>query len=342
MYVSGTSPVLVKHFEDYFKKIKRCIKLDKSRDKILDIACNDGTFLNFYVKDKFKKVIGIEPAKNLRALNKRKKIDINTSFFNYKNSHKFKKKYGKFKVITANNVFAHVPNLRDFALGVKNILANDGQFIFEVSYLKDVFKKLTFDTIYHEHMSYHSLRPLIKFFKSMNLQVVDFDLVEAQGGSLRVFVSHEGAFKVNNKKIKNQIKIEKNYGLFSYKKYYDFFKRINNQKKKINSLINKNLNKNKIIVGYGAPAKVTTFCHVFNLGKKEIKFIVDDNDLKQNKYTPGKKIKIINFNQLKNLNFDFIIILAWNFAEPITKKLKENIQNKNYKIIVPFPRLKII
>ena len=342
MYVSGTSPVLVKHFEDYFKKIKRCIKLDKSIDKILDIACNDGTFLNFFVKDKFKKVIGIEPAKNLRTLNKRKKIDINTSFFNYKNSHKFKKKYGKFKVITANNVFAHVPNLRDFALGVKNILANDGQFIFEVSYLKDVFKKLTFDTIYHEHMSYHSLRPLIKFFKSMNLQVVDFDLVEAQGGSLRVFVGHEGAFKVNNKKIKNQINIEKNYGLFSYKKYYDFFKRINNQKKKINSLINKNLNKNKIIVGYGAPAKVTTFCHVFNLSKKEIKFIVDDNDLKQNKYTPGKKIKIINFNQLKNLKFDFIIILAWNFAEPITKKLKENIQDKNYKIIIPFPRLKII
>ena len=95
MYVSGTSPVLVKHFEDYFKKIKRCIKLDKSRDKILDIACNDGTFLNFFVKDKFKKVIGIEPAKNLRALNKRKKIDINTSFFNYKNSHKFKKKIRK-------------------------------------------------------------------------------------------------------------------------------------------------------------------------------------------------------------------------------------------------------
>ena len=85
------------------------------------------------------------------------------------------KKYKEFKIITANNVFAHVPDLRDFALGVKNILSNKGLFIFEVSYLVDVLKKLTFDTIYHEHMSYHSLKPLIKFFYSMNLEVVDFD-----------------------------------------------------------------------------------------------------------------------------------------------------------------------
>ena len=199
MYVSGTSPVLVQHFENYFKKIKKTFKLNKSKDKILDIACNDGTFLNFFVKDKFKNVIGIEPAKNLRYLNKLKKIDINTAFFNHKNSFFFKKKYKEFKIITANNVFAHVPNLKDFALGVKNILSNDGVFIFEVSYLKDVIKKLTFDTIYHEHMSYHALRPLINFFRSIDLEVIDFDLVKAQGGSIRVYVGHQG-MKVKKKK----------------------------------------------------------------------------------------------------------------------------------------------
>ncbi len=342
MYVSGTSPVLKKHFENYFKKIKKIKKINKKKDKILDIACNDGTFLNFFKKDKFNNVVGIEPAKNLRHLNKKKKIDINTEFFNYKNSFKFKKKYKSFKIITANNVFAHVPNLKDFALGVKNILSEDGLFIFEVSYLLDVIKKLTFDTIYHEHMSYHSLKPLINFFNSINLEVIDFDLVEAQGGSIRVFVTHKGSMPVKKKKIKKQLQIEKNYGLFNEKKYLDFFKRIINQKKKIKKLIDKNLSKNKIIVGYGAPAKVTTFCHVFNLGKKNIKLIVDDNDLKQNKFTPGKNIKIINFNQLMKIDFDFIIILAWNFSSPIIKKLKQNIKDRNYKIIIPFPKLKII
>ena len=341
MYVSGTSPVLVKHFENYFQKIKKSLKLDKKKDKILDIACNDGTFLNFFKKDKFKNVVGIEPAINLKNLNKEKKIDINTDFFNYKNSFHFKKKYKEFKVITANNVFAHVPDLKNFALGVKNILASDGLFIFEVSYLKNVLEKLTFDTIYHEHMSYHSLRPLLKFFKSIDLEVVDFDLVQAQGGSIRVYVGHKNS-NINEAKIKKQIKIEKKFGLFSTKKYLEYFKKIESQKNKIKILIKKNMDNNKLFVGYGAPAKVTTFCYFFELGKKEINYIVDDNDLKQGKYTPGKNIKIINFNDLKYCDFDFIIILAWNFADPIIKKLRKNIKNKKFKIIVPFPNLKII
>tara|TARA_B100001121_G_C18631373_1_gene594549 strand:+ start:41 stop:1285 length:1245 start_codon:yes stop_codon:yes gene_type:complete len=341
MYVSGTSPVLVQHFENYFKKIKKTFKLDKSKDKILDIACNDGTFLNFFVKDKFKNVIGIEPAKNLRYLNKLKKIDINTAFFNHKNSFFFKKKYKEFKIITANNVFAHVPNLKDFALGVKNILSNDGVFIFEVSYLKDVIKKLTFDTIYHEHMSYHALKPLINFFKSIDLEVIDFDLVKAQGGSIRVYVGHQG-MKVKKKKINKQINIEKKFGLFSNQIFINYFKKINVQKNKIQKIISENIRKDKMFIGYGAPAKVTTFCHVFEIGRDEIKYIVDDNELKQGKFTPGKNIKIIKFKELKNINFDFIIILAWNFSDAIIKKLKKNIKNKKYKIIVPFPNLKII
>ena len=341
MYVSGTSPVLVKHFENYFRKIKKTLKLDKSKDKILDIACNDGTFLNFFVKDKFKNVIGIEPAKNLRFLNKKKKIDINTAFFNYKNSFFFKKKYKEFKIITANNVFAHVPNLKDFALGVKNILAEDGLFIFEVSYLKDVIKKLTFDTIYHEHMSYHSLKPLINFFRSLNLEVLDFDLIEAQGGSIRVYVGHKG-MQIKKNKIKKQIDLEKKFGLFSNKTFLKYYKKINLQKNKIQNLIKRNINQNKIFVGYGAPAKVTTFSHVFEISKKDIRFIVDDNKLKQGKFTPGKNIKIIKFNDLKKINFNYVIILAWNFSESIIKNLKKNIKNKKYKIIVPFPNLKII
>tara|TARA_Y100000591_G_scaffold81546_1_gene68676 strand:- start:1892 stop:3136 length:1245 start_codon:yes stop_codon:yes gene_type:complete len=341
MYVSGTSQVLVNHFQNYFKKIKKKLHLNKSKDKILDIACNDGTFLNFFKKDKFKNVVGIEPAKNLRILNKKKKIDINTAFFNFKNSFYFKKKYKEFKVITANNVFAHVPDLKDFALGVKNILAKDGLFIFEVSYLKDVIKKLTFDTIYHEHMSYHSLKPLLNFFKKIDLEIVDFDLIKAQGGSIRVYVGHKGR-KINSTKITKQIILEKKLGLFSIKTFQKYFKRIMLQKNKIQDLIRTNLKKKKIFIGYGAPAKVTTFCHVFEIKRNDIKFIVDDNILKQEKFTPGKNIKIIKFDNLKKASFDYIIILAWNFSESIIKKLKYNLKYKNYKIIVPFPNLKII
>ncbi|MDC3082652.1 methyltransferase domain-containing protein, partial [Candidatus Pelagibacter sp.] len=203
LYVTGTSPVLVKHFENYYYRILQKKKLNKKKHKILDIACNDGTFLNFFKKNKFKNVVGIEPAKNLRYINKKKNIDINSIFFSYKKSFNLKNKYNSFDIITANNVFAHVPDLKDFSKGVKNILSKDGLFIFEVSYLKNVIEKLTFDTIYHEHMSYHSLYPLINFFSSINLKVLDFDLIEAQGGSIRVFVGHADQ-KAKTKKIKKQ------------------------------------------------------------------------------------------------------------------------------------------
>ena len=340
MYVSGTSKVLVEHFKNYFLSIKKKIYLNKFKDKILDIACNDGTFLNFFIKGGFKKVVGVEPAKNLRKLNVEKKIDINSFFFTYKNSFKLKKKYKSFKIITANNVCAHIPDIKDFVLGVKNILDQDGLFIFEVSYLKDVVKKLTFDTIYHEHMSYHSIKPLLSFFESLDMSVLDFDLVEAQGGSIRVYVGHKNQ-KINIKKINDQVKMEEKMGLLSEKLFKKFHKRIQKQKKIITKIIDKDIiKKEKFLVGYGAPAKVTTFSHVFNLGSQSIGCIIDDNPLKHKKYTPGKKIKIISFEELKKINFDYIIILAWNFAPSIIKKLRKFIR-KPFKIIVPFPKVTI-
>ncbi len=342
LYVTGTSDVLIKHFKDYSNKIIKKKKLNLKKDKILDIACNDGTFLYFFKKLGFKNIVGVEPAKNLRELNLKKKIDVNTFYFNYKNSFRLKKKYNSFKIITANNVFAHVPNLRNFALGVKNILSHDGLFIFEVSYLKDVISKLTFDTIYHEHMSYHSLKPLISFFKSIDMEVIDFDLISAQGGSIRVYVS-KNKKSINQRKIVDQIEKEKNMGLFKNSTYLNFYKRIKKHKKKLKNYLKKNIvEQNKILVGYGAPAKVTTFSYVFGITTKYLTKIVDDNKLKQNRFTPGRHFKIINFEILKKQNFDYIIIFAWNFSQSISQKLlKKFKKKKKFKIITPFPKLRI-
>jgi 2-polyprenyl-3-methyl-5-hydroxy-6-metoxy-1,4-benzoquinol methylase len=338
LYVSGTSKVLVNHFKNYFLNIKKKISLNKSNDKILDIACNDGTFLNFFVKDGFKKVIGVEPALNLRQINYKKNIDINSFFFSYEKSIKLKKKYGLFKVITANNVCAHVPNIKDFILGVKNILDREGIFILEVSYLKDVIEKLTFDTIYHEHMSYHSLTPLNYFLENIEMSILDFDLIKAQGGSIRVYIGHSNKKNKKNK-ISRQIKLEKKIGLLTEDIYKKFYNRINNHRKKIRKFINsKIIKQNKILVGYGAPAKATTFSYFFDLGKNSIKYIFDDNPLKQNKYTPGKKIKILSSNNINKIQFNYIIILAWNFAPSIIKKLKKYVK-RDFKIIIPFPKL---
>ena len=164
----------------------------------------------------------------------------------------------------------------------------------------------------------------LDFFRSIDLEVIDFDLVKAQGGSIRVYVGHQG-MKVKKKKINKQINIEKKFGLFSNQTFFNYFKRINIQKNKIQKIISKNIKKDKIFIGYGAPAKVTTFCHVFKIGRDEIKYIVDDNDLKQGKFTPGKNIKIIKFKELKDTNFDFIINCIGVIKPLINKNLYHSI-----------------
>lgn len=338
-YVSGTSKVLINHFKDYASKIIDKFKLNK-KDKILDIACNDGTFLQQFINKGYTNVIGVEPAKNLRKINKKIGIDINTTFFDFPSSKKLKKKYNNIKIITANNVCAHIPSINNFVKGIENILNEKSIFIFEVSYLGDVYRKMTFDTMYHEHVSYHSLKPLIKFFQKYNLEIFDFDLVEAQGGSIRIYVSKKGSQLVRKKKIYNQIQKEKNINLFRIETFLKYHNRIKQKKIELSKILTDMKNNKEKIVGFGAPAKLTTFSYVFGIKKSTVEFIIDDNSLKQNTFSPGKKIPIRNYEYLKGKKWNVIVIFAWNFSKSIIKRLKKDFKNK--KIIVPFPNPKII
>ena len=341
LYKTNTSYKNFLHFKNYANKIKK--KFSRKGDKILDIASNDGTFLNFFNKKKFFRV-GIDPAKNLKKLTTRRGIIQIDDFFTEKTSFKIKKKYQKFDIITANHVCAHVENLNDFFRGVKNLLKDDGIFIFEVSYRGSVLKKNTFDTIYHEHLDYHALSPISKFIKKFNLKLFDFEITEAQGGSLRVYVSKNLRIR-NKKKIKNQlIKEKKIYKLFNINTYKIFREKINNCKVQLQRILKDFDKKNYNIAGYGAAAKTTTLLNYFNLNKnKTIKFIFDDNKLKQGLYLPGTQIKILDPRYLFRENLDILIIFAWNYSDIIIKNIKKKLKKKkSLKFLVPFPKPKIL
>lgn len=308
---------------------------------MLDIASNDGTFLSFFDTKKFLR-IGVDPARNLQKIAEKKGIIQIPIFFSFKTSDHIKKKYGKFEIITANHVCAHLENPNDFFFGIKKLLSNKGIFVFEVSYRLEVIKNKTFDTIYHEHIDYHSLKPIISFAKKFNLELFDFDLVEAQGGSIRFYLGHKNQNKIKYKKINNQTKIEeKKYKLYNVKTYYKFYNNINKTKTKLKKLLNNFKKKKLIIAGYGAPAKATTFTYFFDLNKNIIKYIFDDNLMKQGKYIPGKKIPIFNNKLMYKLKPDVIVILAWNYSKEIISKHKKFLKY-NKKFIVPFPKVKII
>jgi hypothetical protein len=338
LYLTNTSKQNRVHFRNYFLEISKKFK-KKDKVKVLDIASNDGTFLGFFKNRKFFKV-GIDPAKNLLRFAKKNKIKQLPIFFTEKNSLKLLKKFGNFDVITANNVCAHVANLYDFFLGVKNLLSDKGMFIFEVSYLGDVIKKKTFDTIYHEHLDYHALKPLLTFVKKFGLEIFDFKRTEAQGGSIRIYVAKINSKKVNEKKINNQIKLENNnLKLFNLNTYIKFNKEVDLVGRKLRKILKKIKDQGNNIVGYGAAAKTTTLTNYFKIDGKYLDFIVDDNRLKQNLYTPKNKILIKNSKAIYNYKPNYVIILAWNYSKHIMKIHKKI--KKFGKFIVPFPKIKI-
>ena len=338
LYKTNTSKKNFLHFKSYANEIKKMFK--NRNTKILDIASNDGTFLNFFEKKKFFR-LGIDPAKNLKKLSLKKGITQIDDFFTMKKSENIKKKYGKFDIITANHVCAHVEDLNDFFNGVQNLLKDEGLFVFEISYRASVLKKNTFDTIYHEHLDYHALYPISKFLKKFNLNVVNFKTPDAQGGSLRVYTSKNKNSK-NQKSIKKQIlKEKKQLNLFNVSTYKKFEKKIINCKNKLNSLIQNCINNNMSIAGYGAAAKTTTFLNYFKISEKNIKFIFDDNKLKQGLCIPGTKIKILDPLNMNKKNIDVLIIFAWNYAELIIAKNKK-FKKKGGKFLIPFPNPRLI
>ncbi len=338
LYKSNTSKKNLIHFKNYANDIKK--KLKNNSAKILDIASNDGTFLNFFEKKRFFR-LGIDPAKNLKKLSLKKNITQIDDFFTEKKSQNIKKEYGKFDIITANHVCAHVENLNDFFKGVQNLLKDDGLFIFEVSYRASVLKKNTFDTIYHEHLDYHALSPILRFVKKFNLNVVDFKTPNAQGGSLRIYTSKNSNVK-NSKKIKKQIlKEKKKLNLFYPRTYKKFESKVITCKNKLNFLIKSYIKKNLTIAGYGAAAKTTTFLNFFKIQEKNIKYIVDDNKLKQGLCIPGTNIKIVKPSYLYKKKIDILIIFAWNYSEIIINKNK-NFKKKGGKFLIPFPNPKVI
>ena len=342
LYKTNTSYKNYLHFKNYADEIKRNFK--KKDGKILDIASNDGTFLNFFDKKKFFR-LGIDPAKNLKKISNKKGITQIDSFFTKKNSIKIRKKYQQFDIITANHVCAHVENLNNFFQGVKNLLKSDGIFIFEISYRGSVLKKNTFDTIYHEHLDYHALFPIVKFLKKYDLKLYNFKITEAQGGSLRIYTA-KNPKTINIKKINKQIVKEKNeYKLFNNSTYKNFEKKINECKNQLQQILKIFDEKNLSVAGYGAAAKTTTLLNYFELlENKQIKYTFDDNTLKQGLYLPGTAIKILNPKSLKSKKLDILIIFAWNYSDTIIKNIKKNksIKKQRLKFLIPFPKPKIV
>ena len=208
-----------------------------------------------------------------------------------------------------------------------DLISNKGVIIIEVQYLMNTLKDLTFDNIYHEHYNYWSLTSLVNFFNQFDAKIIKSEPVDTHGGSIRVYIKKDKKAKMESS-VRKMLKEEESFGIKNFKTYKDFGKKVYKIRENVIRNLKKIKNKNKLVIGYGAPAKATTALNFFGISK-EIDFIVEDNKLKHNKFVPGVKIPIKGKSQIKNKK-NTLIVLAWNFYKDIIKKnsdLSENFIN---------------
>jgi SAM-dependent methyltransferase len=339
VYVSGTSPAFVKHFRDYAEHIVQSFDL-KSGGLVVDIGSNDGTLLAQF-KDLGLKVLGIDPAKDISAAATASGIETLNRFFDSNLAKDIRQSHGAAQCVTANNVFAHIDDLAEIVKGIRLMLAPDGIFAFEVSYRLDVLEDTLFDTIYHEHLDYHAVNPLRAFFEANGMALIDVERVPTHGGSLRGFAQRSDGARAVNASVAELIAVEEAAGLYQLKRYEDFSGQIDKLGTDLRALLDDIKSQGKTVAGFGAPAKATTLMYRFGLDQSDIAYIVDDSPLKQGLYSPGLHIPVVPKEHMDEEPVDYLLILAWNFAEPIIKN-NQQVLDKGGHFIVPVPDLKVI
>jgi SAM-dependent methyltransferase len=336
VYVSSTSPVMVNHLQATAEAVIRHAQL-KSDDLVVEFGSNDGTLLHFF-KNRGMKVLGIDPARNIAEVATNSGVETLPEFFAPEIARLIKASRGSARAICANNVCAHIDDLGSIFDAVQILLANDGLFVFEVGYLRDVVCNAYFDTIYHEHVDFHHVEPLVSFCLLHGLQLVHVERVNIQGGSIRCYVQHNNGPYSIDPSVDNYIDDEHAAGLHLPETYRYLGLRIEQRRVELVSLLAGLKSQGKKIAAFGAPAKATTLMYHFGLSKNIIDFIVDENPLKQGLFTPGLHVPVVHPDALQNETPDYLVVLAWNFADNIMQRYGYYVEQGG-RFIVPLPNL---
>ncbi len=334
-YKSSMSKTMLKSFRILSEKIKK-----KFNPKMfLEIGSNDGALIKNFNN---KKVIGIEPCKNLAKITRSKGYKTYCDYWNLKLANKIKKKYKKIDLIYSANTITHIEKLDEVFKSISHVLTKNGVIIIEDPSLLECIKKTSYDQFYNEHIYLFSALALKNILKKHNFEIFDITNLKTHGGSLRYFIKRKKNKNLSIKSnVKKQLKKEIDYGLGKFSTFRKFGESTLKSKKDLIRILNNIKKKNKRIIGYGATAKATTILNYCNIDNHLIEYFVDTTPDKKNKHMPGKKIKILSYDPKLIKNIDYIFLGAWNFKDEIFKKERLFIKNGG-KFITHVPSPKII
>lgn len=334
VYVSSTSPVMVRYLQEQCAAIieRACLK---PGDLVVEIGSNDGTLLRFF-KAAGMRVLGVDPAANV--VPDTSEIETLTDFFSADLGRQIREKYGPAQAICAYNVCAHIDDLRGVVDGVRALLAPDGQFVFEVGYLLDVYRKTLFDTVYHEHVDFHHVEPLQGFFARCGLKLLHTERSDIQGGALVGYVGSPD--RTEEASVAAMIADERAAGLHRADTFLTWSDMIRQRGEELMALLRGLKAAGKSIAAYGAPAKATTLMYHFGLDGSVLDYIVDDNPIKQGMFTPGLHLPVLPVETLRERKPDYVVLLAWNFADSIVAKQRGYMPHGRF--VLPLPDLAIL
>jgi SAM-dependent methyltransferase len=337
-YESSITETGRKHYFEFAKSVVNRFNLKKD-DYVMDIGSNVGVLLEGFKKIGVK-IQGVDPAPNICDIANDRGIPTYNSFFSKDFAIDLKREIGEFKVITGTNVFAHIDDWDDLLEGVKELLSKKGVFIIESPHFLHLLESLEYDTIYHEHLSYISIEPLVTYFDKHEMEIFRVENKDIHGGSIRIFISRKGNFEIDTS-VPNILKKERRCQLRDHKTLDRFSEKVKDNRLKLVKLIHQLKSEGSSIVAVSAPAKGMTLLNYCKIGSESLDYITEKSKLKIDRISPSDNIKVVSDDRLLQTKPDFALLLAWNFSDEIIANLHEY-RAQGGKFIIPIPEPTIV
>ncbi len=338
LYFSSTSSTFRKHCFEFSKSVKEKFRLDKN-SFVVEIASNDGTALKSF-KELQIPFLGIDPAENIVKIANENGLNTTCAYFNSQVAEEVVMEKGKADLVFGMNVFAHIPEVHDFVLGMKKMIKENGTIVIEAPYIVDFIKNTEFDTVYHEHVNYLGLHAMQKLFNKFDLDLFDVEWEDIHGGSMRYFFCNKGV-REKSQNVQKYLNLEIEEKILEIETYFSFASKVETLKEELLTLLKKLKFENKKIVGYAASAKGIVLLNYCGIGIDYLDFVIDKSLYKQNHLIPGLHLEIKSPDFILSNKPDYILLLAWNFKKEIMQEQQDYI-NAGGKFIIPIPKPEIV
>ncbi len=339
IYVTGTSSTIAAHNREYARTVVDLLDL-AGDDLVVEVASNDGSLLSCF-REHGVRTLGVEPATNIAAMATAAGIETVNRFFGEEVGRELRQERGPARAVIGNNVLAHVDDTLGFLKGYRALLADDGLAILEVPYLGEFLDGLEYDTVYHEHLCYFSIRALLHLCEAAGLRMVRVDFVPVHGGSIRMYAAPAVAGREHAPEVLALADEEGARGFGDPARYDRFARDVEAQRTALVELLTRLKREGHSVAAYGAPAKGNTQLNYCGIDTELVPWTVDRNPLKVGTFTPGSHIPVLPVDTLVERQPDVVLILAWNFAEEIMEQ-QHVYRSRGGRFLLPLPHPRLV